>query len=325
VSASERLGAVGGLGRSLLMVRANWELIALAWLQTALAVVLFLASLAPFYFALDLRLPPMSGTPDEASAWVTEAVGRTLERLDSPAFWLAVLSSSAVAVALVACYSFFQAGAFGVLTTADRQAPGEGRAGVAWFRTYTWTEFQGRGGRHLWRFFWLFNLVLLLWLAWLLLAMLAIVASALAAEGGGLGAALGIGCAAVFPLGFLFVLLVFWALFAQADIAATDSGPWKSLRGALRLLTRRLGAVALLFLVFAVASVAVTMLSLAVSLPLSSGLLVAGGVRTVATLLLQGAQWLVAGALQLTIAGAVVAIARDERERERLEHAVVAR
>ena len=316
-----RLGAVEGLQRSILILRANWELIPLVWLQTVLAVALSLGSLVPFYFVLDVRLPDVSATPEESTAWLLDSLQHVSEQVASPAFWLAVVSSSAVALALFACYSFFQAGVFGVLTTADRQAPADGRGEAAWFRTYSWAEFQGRGGRHLWPFFWLFNLVLLFWLLLLLLTSLAFVIAALAAGGGGLGAGLAIGCASLFPLGFLFILLLFWSLFAQAVVAADDCGAWRGLKVGLRIMVRRLGAVVLLFVVMAFVSLAIAMVFLVLSLPLGGGWLADGSLGVVATLVLQGVQWFVTGLLQLLIAGAVVTVLRAERaveERDRV-------
>ena len=306
------------------MVRANWELIPLAVLQTAALTGLGIASLLPFYFVLDVEALDLYAGPEAGAAWVSELTARLYERLGSPALWLAVLSSAAVLVAALACYSFFQAGIFGVLTTADRQAPRSASGHAAWFRTYSWAEFQGRGGRDLWRFFWLFHLVLLLGLAWSLLAALALVAAGVVAGSGGFGAGVAVGCAAVLPLGFLLVLLTFCALFSQAVVAGGDRSAWFAVRAGLRLATRRLGAVALLFAVALSAYFAVAMFFLVLSLPLGGGLLAAGGARMAATLVLQAAQWSVTALLQLVVAAAVVVVVGGERRVEGAGHVVVA-
>jgi hypothetical protein len=312
-----RLGALDGLQRGILNLKANWELIPLVWVQTILGAALSLAALLPFYLTLDIEAPAADMTPDEVGAWLI-GLGAELEsRLDSPALWLAVASSSAVLLALLACYSFFQAGALGILATGDRQAPHGRPTPAAWFRTYSWAEFQGRGGMHLWRFFWLFNLVLLFWLGWALLGALALATSALVASGAGLPAGLAVGCAAFFPLAFLLVVLFFWAVFGQALVADTGCGAWAGLRRALGLVVRRLGAVTLLFVLMVVASVTLGMFFVALSLPLSSGLLPVGGVETAATLALQLFQWLAGSVVQLALVAAVVAIVRAETSLER--------
>lgn len=316
-----RLSALEGLQRGILSLRANWELIFLVWVQTALMLLLSLAALLPFYLVLDVRLPALDAAPEESASWFLDSLTRIHSELDSLAFWLAVVSSSAILLAMLACYSFFQAGVFGVLTTADRQAPPGGRTETAWFRTYSWVEFQGRGGRQLWRFFWLINLMFLFWLVWVVFASVAAVAGVLVTGGAGLSAGLAVGCASILPLGFLFVLLFFWSLFGEADIADSDCSAWDGLRGGLRVLVRRLGAVFLLFVLMAFASVAIGMVFLVLSFPLSTGLVPHGALQLTATLFLQALQWLAAGVVQLTIVGAVVAILRNERALESEAHA----
>ncbi len=307
-----RLGALDGLQRGILSLRANWELILLVWLQTILIAALGALSLLPFGLVLELRAPAPDFDPEEGAAWLLDSLTRIVEGAGTPAFWLAFAAATAIGVAALICYSFFQAGVVGVFAAADRQAPPGRPTQAAWFRTYSWAEFQGRGGRHLWRFFWLFILVLLFWLIWSLLATLALAAVGVVGGSAGVPAGFAVGCAAFLPLLFLVVVLFYWMLFAQAVVADRERGAWQGMRIGLRLLVRRLGAVTLLFVVMVVAGVSMGMLFLVVSLPLGVGL-APSGVELALTIVLQLLQWLVSAVLQLVLLGAVVAIVRSEQ------------
>lgn len=318
-----RLGALDSLQRGFENLRANWQLIFLVWLLTALNLLLGIAALLPFYFVLDLDAPSLDAAPGELESWTLETIEHLLAQLSEPAFWVAVVSSSLVCMALLALTSFFQAGVYGVLVAGDRQAPaGRTAVPVEAFRVYSWREFQARGGRHLWSYFWLYNLMLVGWLLWVGLVVLVIAAMGLVADQAGVGAGLAIGCAAVVPLGFLFFLSIVWILLAQVEISAHDAGPWTALRRSIGVVVRRLPAVVLLFLLFAVASVVVTFVFLMVSLPLNAGLAFLPALRRILGLGLQAVQWLVSAAVQVALAATVVALYRAEiayRSEERSE------
>ena len=305
-------------------MRANWEMIFLVWLRTVLMLALSSAALLPLFLVLDLDPLPLTATLDEGAGWFFDAFVRVEDQLYAPAFWLAVLSSSATLTAVLLCYSFVQAGVFGVLSTADRQAPHSRLTESTWFRTFSWVEFQGRGGRHMWRFFWLFNLVCVVWLGWALLAVLALAATGVVAGSAGPAAGLAMGCAAVFPLGFLCFVSFFWSLCAQAAIADDDCGVREAAMVGLRFVVRRLGAVTLLFLVMLVPFVSMAMVFLVLSVSLSAGLVSSGGLQLAATAVLQAAQWLVTGVIQLTLSGAIVAIWRGEKALEAGDSALAA-
>lgn len=310
-----RLGAFDSLQRGLDNLRANWQLVLAIWLQTALTLALSVVALLPFYFVLDLELPSLETAPEELAAWTVGTIERLADQLVEPAFWLAFLSSSLVFLAALVCYSFFQAGAYGVLVAGDRRA-GVERGSSPRFAVFSWAEFQARGGRHLWRYFWLYHLVLAIFLLWSLLCALIAGAAGLVAGRAGAGAGLAIGCAAVLPLGFLLFLVIFWTLLAQIEISARDAGAWRALRRSLGILVRRLPAVVLLFLLFGVAIVAISVVFVMVSLPLNAGLALFPTARRILGLGLQGVQWLVNGAIQLALAATLVALYRSEVARE---------
>jgi hypothetical protein len=106
---------------------------------------------------------PCSGSPSRTSArpedW--EAWGAELaERLTTASGGLAAAALAALFVWTLAfvVFCFFQAGTYGILYAGDRQAPAGVPAHAQWFRTFSRRDFSGFGGRHLWRFFWFFNL-----------------------------------------------------------------------------------------------------------------------------------------------------------------------
>lgn len=308
-----RLGALGSLQRGFENLRANWQLILVIWLQTALNLGLGLVALLPFFFVLDLEAPPLEAAPAVVNAWMLDTIEHLAAQLAEPAFWLALVSSSAVCLALLALTGFFQAGIYGVLVEGDRRVPPDRRdAEVSGFRAFSWREFQSRGGRHLWAYFWLYNLILLGWLLWVLLGALVVVAMGLVGQQAGLAAGLAIGCAAVLPMAFLLVLAFFWVAVGQVEISTHDAGPWTALKRSLPVLVRRLPAVTLLFLLFAVTAIGVGMVFLMLSLPLNAGLAFAPALRRVFGLGLQAVQWLASGVVQLVLAATLVALYRGE-------------
>ena len=162
----------------------------------------------------------------------------------SPALLLALVAMLAVWLLSLLLHCYFQAGTFGILTAADRQAlPGArrdrrlfphlqparllrlGRAlrlavlraarpvFGSWRCCWGWRPCSGCSP---WRW---------------------------AAGSGGRGAALGIGCGGALPLGFLALVAGLWFHVAQADLAREGSGVRAASRRGLDVLGRRLGAV----------------------------------------------------------------------------------
>ena len=201
---------------------------------------------------------------------------------------------------------------YGVLVAGDRQSPAGPPGDWRLFRTFTAENFRGWGASHVWRFFWFFNLVLLLFTllfsAFILLAGLV----ALAGQAWGGVAALGVGCGGVLPLFFLLLLMSLWVGVAQADLANNDSSVRTASRRARRVLGKRLGGLLLIMLLGMVASVVLSM----VFLPLSLGIDLAFRDAMIGGLVLKGVmyvvQWGVSGAIQVALAGSLVALVLDE-------------
>jgi hypothetical protein len=307
-----RLGALGSLQRGLLNVRANWRLALLGWVQSLLVALLTLASLLPFYFIFGFELPSVDAGMEEALEWTVELSERLLASLVTAPFWLALIASSALMMLSLMVYSFVQAGSFAVLNRGDRAAGPGAAPPVAGFEAFSWAEFQRLAGKFLWRFFWLFNLILLFWMGWVLLGFLSAMVIVLAGSAAGLGAGVGLAVAAALPLAFLFVVLLFWSPLAQAAMVESDCGVADSLRQGLVILTRRLGAVLGLFVVLLVVSFGMWIVFAMLSITLGTALSMFGTVGTVLSWGLQAVQWLVTAVFNLVIAATLISLGVGE-------------
>jgi len=299
-----KLSAADCLRRGWTNLSANWELVVIQWLESFLFVALLLLGLLPLF--LIVGPDAMGGAARELEA--------ALHRLfrHPQALFLGLLAMLAVWLLAILVHCYFQAGAFGVLASGDRQAlPGLPRHRLL-FRTFSLRDFLGWGGLYVWRFLGL--RVLLGGLAFLM-AMIAMGWLILIAVGGGTWgapAAFGIGCGGVLPLLFLALVLGGWFHVAQADLAREGSGVRSSSRRGLRVLGQRLGAVAILFVVALAAGAALSI----VFFPLSAAtdFLLSGAPRwrAVVQVLLVFLQALPNTLLAMVLAGSLVALVRSE-------------
>lgn len=252
-----RRSAVDCLRRAGLSLRANWELVLLALLQSVAAGVLFVVSLVPPFLVLGgAALFDREWTAATAEEWLL-GLGAALAGQLVP-LALAVLGSLLLGFLAVLAWGWFQGGIFGTLVAAERQAlpDAQNRAGGAsWFRTFSLSEFSGWGGRYAWRFFWFFHLSLTIGLLLTLVAVLIAFGVVLGYETWGGGAAYGIGCGAALP--FLFALFVFaiWSVTAQPFLARPQGGVMRAAGDGLRVIGRRPGAVLLIVLTLIVLGV----------------------------------------------------------------------
>ncbi|HSS52400.1 MAG TPA: hypothetical protein VLX28_25945 [Thermoanaerobaculia bacterium] len=309
-----RLSAADCLRRGWTNLAANWELVLLQWLQSLLVVVLL---------ALGVLLPVVALGADalgsgRSASRVLQVVTARLGRL-SPAVLLAGVAMLAVWLLSVLVHSWFQAGTYGVLASAERQAlPGRRRPRLL-FRTFSLRDFSGWGALYLGRFFRLlvFFWALALPLGFALLVWL--ISLGVGGEVWGRPAVLGIGFGGLLPLGFLFLVAALWsniAQAAQADLAREGSGALAAARRGLTVLGRRLGAVAVL--VFLVAGAGVALAFLFVPLSAVPEMLLAGAPKLrafvlVVLFLLQG---IPSALLALVLASSLVALVRSEALRE---------
>jgi hypothetical protein len=306
-----RLSALDCLRRGWTNLAANWELVLLQWLEWPLLSVLL--ALGAF---LPLLIVGASLMGSGSVARQAEALARRMADL-SPALLLALIAMLAVWLASLLLHCWFQAGAYGVLASADRQALPGPRRSREFFRTFSPRDFLGWGGLYVWRFFgvlllfgvlaFLLGGALLLWLIFL----------GVGSAQWGSPAALGIGCGGALPMGFLALVLGLWLHLAQADLARDDSGVRAASRRGIAVLGRRLGTVIALFLLALAAALALA----AVFLPLGAAAdtLLSGAplTRALVRFLLFLLQSLPSSLLAMVLAGALVALVRSETSENR--------
>lgn len=305
-----RLSTLDCLRRGWTNLAANWELVLLQWLEWLLLTALLALGLFLPLLIVGANLMGLGNAARQA-----EALARRLADL-SPALLLALIAMLAVWLASLLLHSYFQAGAYGVLAAADRQALPGPRRSKEFFRTFSLRDFLGWGGLYMWRFFGvlllfgLFTFLLggavLLWLLFL---------GAGGVQWGG-PAALGIGCGGALPMGFLALVLGLWLHLAQADLARDGSSVRAASRRGIAVLGRRLGTVIALFLV----ALAVAFALAVVFFPLGAAAdaLLAGAplMRSLVRFLLFLLQSLPNTLLAMVLAGALVALVRSETPSE---------
>jgi hypothetical protein len=296
-----RLSTLGCLRRGWTNLSANWELVLLQWLQAfgMLALSAFGALLA--LLILGVNLASLG-----RGSWL-----RALGDL-SPALLLALAALTAVWLASLLVYCFFQAGTYGVLAAADRQALPGARRQREFFRTFTLRDFRGWGGRYVWRYF---GVALLFGILLLALSGVALLWLGFAVAGDGewgSPAALAIVLGGALPVGFLALVAGLGFYLAQADLAREGSGVRSAWRRGLGVLGRRLGAVTALFVLIAAALLALAALFLPLSTAADALLAGAPGVRALVRFLLVLLASLPDNLLVTLFAGALVALVRSE-------------
>jgi len=164
----------------------------------------------------------------------------------------------------------------------------------------------------MWRFFWLFNLIILVSTLWLVLPLLLVLGSVWGGEMWGGGAGFALGCAGAIPVGFTLLTLAFWGGLAQATLVGQDVSVGQAARSGLRVLGRRLGTVLFIFVVVVigsiVASLAVSALSVLVTLAFSRWELL----KITADLLIWMIQWGISSAFGIALAAALIGLVRNE-------------
>jgi hypothetical protein len=313
-----RLSAVDCLRRGLASSGANWELVIVQWLHGFAFTALVLAGSVLPLVALGYDLTAAGMT---SAAGLTEDLDQTHSDLVQRAQGRLLLLAAAVLGMLVLwllavlLHAWVQAGTYGVLHSADRQAlPGMGRGPLRAFRTFAWRDFFGWAGLYGRRYFGFANLAGLLLLVWTVAVPLWMSATLGGAARWGQGGALGIGCGGALPLGFVFLVLLLWYAVAQADLAREGSGLRAASRIGLEVLGARLGAVLFLFVLFLLPFALLAGFGLAVQ---PASLLLAGRplLRAAAEIGFTLIASLTQGLLLIALGGTLVALVRSETAR----------
>ena len=305
-----RLSALDCLRRGWTNLSANWELVLLQWLEWVLLTALLALGV---FLPLLVMGANLLGTGNAARQ--AAAAARRLADL-SPALLLALIAMLAVWLASLLLHSYFQAGTYGVLAAADRQALPGPRRSKEFFRTFSLRDFLGWGGLYMWRFFGVLLLFgvfafllgggILLWLLFL-------------GAGGaqwGSPAALGIGCGGALPMGFLALVLGLWLHLAQADLARDGSSVRAASRRGIAVLGRRLGTVIALFLIALAAALALAIVFFPLGEAADTLLSGAPLTRSLVRFLLFLLQSFPNTLLAMVLAGALVALVRSETPSE---------
>jgi hypothetical protein len=303
-----RLSAAGCLRRGWTNLSANWELVLLQWLQSF--AVTALMALGVFLSLLIVRANLL-----RVDWSAVHELQRQASRL-SPALLLALVALLAVWLSSLLLHCYFQAGTFGILTAADRQALPGARRDRDFFRTFSLRDFLGWGGRYVWRFFGVLAVFGILLFGLGGATLLWLLSTAVGGGQWGWGAALGIGCGGALPLGFLALVAGFWFHLAQADLARDGSGVRAASRRGLAVLGRRLGAVIALFLLTLVAALALAALFFPLATAADALLSGAPLPRMLVRFLLLLLQSLPNTLLATLLAGALVALVRSETPSE---------
>jgi hypothetical protein len=302
-----RLSAIGCLRRGWTNLSANWELVVIQWLETFLVTALLALGLVLALVSLGMNALVFGrGTVRE----VEDALRRMLD--SSPALLLALVALLAVWLLTLLVHCYFQAGTYGILTAADRQALPGPRRHRLFFRTFSRRDFFGWGGLYVWRFF---RLLVLFWGLMLLMAVAGFLWLVFVGVGGGTWgapAALGIGCGGALPLAFLALVLGLWFNVAQAGLAREGSGVRTASRRGLAVLGRRLGAVTALVILFFAAVIALAFVFIPLSLVTDALLAGAPRVQAFVQFLLLLLQTFPNTLFALLLAGSLVALVRSE-------------
>lgn len=302
-----RLSALDCLRRGWANLSANWELVLLRWIGSFLTLLLMILGFVLPLVALGVDLRMRGGN---AAREIEDALRQLANA--TPAVPLALTATLAVWLLTLLFHCFLEAGTYGILTAADRQAlPGAGRHKLL-FRTFSLRDFMGWGGLYVWKFF---RLLLLYWTLILLMGLVLMAWLIFLFVGGaqwGEGAALGIGCGGALPVLFLALVLGLWFSVAEASLARESFGVRAASRRGLSVLGHRMGAVLALFIVFLGAMFALSVVFVPLS-AVTDGLLTgAPGVRALVQLILLLLQSLPNALLTMALAGSLVALVRSE-------------
>jgi len=306
-----RLSALDCLRRGWTNLSANWELVLLQWLEWLLLTLLM--ALGVF---LSLLILGASLLGEGSAAHRAEALARRLSDL-SPALALALVAMLAVWLASLFLHSYFQAGAYGVLASADRQALPGPRRSKEFFRTFSLRDFLGWGGLYVWRYV---GVLLLFGVLTFLLGGAVLLWLLFLGVGGaewGSPAALGIGCGGALPMGFLALVLGLWVHLAQADLAREGSSVRAASRRGIAVLGQRLGTVIALFLLTLAAAFVLAVVFFPLGAAADSLLSGAPLMRALVRFLLLLLQSLPNTLLAMVLAGALVALVRSETSESR--------
>ena len=313
-----RISAIDALQRGVLNLRANPMLVLVQVAQGVAVMILAAAGMVPLVLAIgagaasEIWLAGQRGWHPGQAAELEGMIERLLEQW--PILLAALAAGGAVWTVAFLIYCWVQAGVMGRLAAGEDQAAESPRPTVADFKVYSWPDFSADASARIWRFFWLINLLLVAGMVVLFLIILAAsLMTAVLGGGASIPAAIAVGCS-LLAISLVVIFFFFaWTGVAKAQMVVADGGVLETFGRSLALLGRRFGGVLLLLLLFIVASVALTIVLVPVSLALDLAMGDSIGRQIAADLALALIQTPINAALTLTLSAALVALVRGER------------
>ncbi|MCB9379029.1 MAG: hypothetical protein H6511_09745 [Holophagales bacterium] len=309
-----KLSGIDALGRGVANVRANWQLVVVSGAGSVAIAGLVLAGMVPALALVGLSISEvMSADPFASPAEAYPGLNYDAATLTAGAMATAglVFVVALLLASVVQCW--LQAGTLGALWAGDAQSPpGAGRPAFS-FATFSPRFFAAEANRLFGRLLAFYGALLALVIVWLLLVLGLVAAAAATGQGFDGGAAIAIGCGGAIPLLFLIFALALGAAVGQADVPRPDGSALAAVRTGFRVLGGRLGACALLFLLFFTGTFAVAAAEGVTSLLANLVLREVPMARLLSAGILFALQTVAQAALTLGLTAALVALVRAER------------
>jgi len=306
------------LQRGFFNLLANWELAAVVWVQTLLMAVFMGLGMLPLLWLAGVRNLASALAMDAAAwqRWSTAATERFLASQGPSLTSVGIALGASLVIWTIGfiLYCYLQGGILAILVAADRQCPPGSARDRELFRVFSLQGIFGWGRRYVWRFFWLFNLLLALYLVWILLLACLIGMAVFAAQRWGGMAAFGLGCGGALPLLFGLLVLGLAANLAQVALPVAEATVRGSLLRAFQVLGRRLGAVLLLTVLWILAtitiSIVVAITSFSLSLLVGPGQALGVALQVGTTLV----EWLIGSMLAVALMASMAALVHQRRD-----------
>lgn len=250
----KRLSAIDALARGAANVRANPQLVAVSVAGSVALLVLVLLSFLPWLGAIGFDASWLTGAgPDPAKLRALADRFGSLDDLVARLGGFLLAVSLALTLASIV-YCWYQGGILGVLVAGDAQAPAGGGRDALLFRTFSLPFFVHEAQRLTWRLLLFYSLFFAVFLAVIVLAAALLAAAGLAGGERGVAAGCALACGLLLPLLFVGFALLAAIQLGQAELVRPESGVLAATRAAFATLGRRLGAAALLVVLFLLVS-----------------------------------------------------------------------
>lgn len=305
-----RLSAIDSIQHGLLNLRANWQLVVVLFVQTLVVSAISLMGLVPIVLVLGFAF--VRGV---MSTFESNGAGQLRDRILEAGIpmMLAFLVAGLIWTIAFVVYCYFQGGVLGTLAAGERRAISEG---VRWqsYRAFSTHAFCKLAESLTWPIFWLLNLFVVVGMA-TLTAFGAVAAGLFVLLREAPGAAqFALGCSVFLAFVIAMMLLAVWMQLALAELVTGTRSALAAARRALAIGGRRSPGVALLCLLLFVASIALAIILVPISMVLEVALRERMMVYFTGQALVTSVQWIVSGFLTVVWSATLVALVIGEHE-----------